>query len=144
MVFHKQRQRYTITYQSWNSKLVAVGWVGRRLLLWLINLLSSSFRIKAKLVSTADKKDLLKLSQVSKKNKDFLCLVLASGLYPSEKQVECLNVMFLLVTQPFHRHLLSILYQRLCWQSQAHEGWFLPSRSSPTSRGHCHEPQIII
>lgn len=60
------------------NKLVAERWVGRCLPLRLINSLSSSFRIKIKLVPTADKKDSLQLSQLLEKNKDSLRLALAS------------------------------------------------------------------
>lgn len=60
------------------NKLVVERWVGRCLPLRLINSLSSSFRIKIKLVPTADKKDLLQLSQLLEKNKDSLHLALAS------------------------------------------------------------------
>ena len=73
-------------------KLVVISPVGRYLPLILINSLSSSTRIKIKLLPRADGKELFKLSQLLKQNEDFLSPVLSSLdgiLHTTKPIVEC-------------------------------------------------------
>lgn len=119
MVFHKQRQRHTITYGSWSCELVVQSLVGRYLPLTLINSLSRSTRMKTKLFPRADKKELFKLSQLLQQNKGFLRSELSSlgGSFQKKKwnvRMQC--------SQPFGHvtRIYHLFFARCCADGTRH------------------------
>lgn len=100
-------------------KLVVISPVGRYLPLILINSLSSSTRIKIKLLPRADGKELFKLSQLLKQNEDFLSPVLSSldGILQKKKQI-----VWMQCSSPFSHftHIYCLFYARCCADSTRH------------------------